>query len=107
MRELTYGQHAMWFTEQVGAANGALGMALGIWFGPGLDEAALRSACAAVIVRQPALRSAVRLVEGVPRLVELSPGPWLTAAELTDEAVRAQLRDPFDLDGGPLARLVL
>jgi amino acid adenylation domain-containing protein len=106
-RELTYGQHAIWFTEQAGAANGAFAMALGIWFGPGLDETALRVACETVVARHWALRAGVRLVDGMPRLVEVQPPPALRTATLTDEAARAAVSDPVDLTGGPLTRLVL
>ncbi len=104
---LTAAQHAVWFTEQATAADGAYRMVLGIWFGPGLDEQALGDACAAVVERHPQLAAAVATGPDGPVLTTAAEKVTLTVAALTDGAPAARIAEPFDLRRGPLARFTL
>ncbi|HZM77330.1 MAG TPA: amino acid adenylation domain-containing protein [Candidatus Limnocylindrales bacterium] len=98
MTELSYAQHAVWFTEQAGAAGDAYRMALAIEFGPGLDELALARACAMVLQRHPVLSCRLSIQDGEPRLVPAA----------TKVILRGHLDEsPFDLELGPLTRLAL
>ncbi|WFE30059.1 amino acid adenylation domain-containing protein [Solwaraspora sp. WMMD791] len=110
--DATYAQHAVWFTEQAGVAGTAYHMALGVWFGDGLDRAALAAACDAVVSRHPMLGCRVDEVDGVPRLAPAARRPQLTdgdpAVDASDPAcVAAEIARAHDLRTGPLARFGL
>lgn len=105
--ETSHAQQGIWFTEQAGLAAGAYHLAWGIRFGPGLDEAALAEACAAVVERHEILRTAVAVDDGVPVLIPAAEKIALTFGDLDDERVHAEVTRPFDLGDGPLARLTL
>jgi amino acid adenylation domain-containing protein len=104
--ELTAAQHAVWFTERAAVADGAYQMALGIWFGAGLDEGALGLACAAVVDRHPLLRAAVVMGPDGPVLTDAVQKISLTVGNL-DEDVDQLIARPFDLERGPLVRFDL
>ncbi|MFV2109620.1 non-ribosomal peptide synthetase [Micromonospora sp. LOL_015] len=111
--EATYAQHAVWFTEQAGVAGTAYHMALGVWYAAGLDQAALATACAAVVDRHPALAARVDDSDGVPRLAPAADRP--TLRRLTppagdagvDRLIAAEIARRHDLRTGPLARFSL
>ncbi|MEV6693584.1 amino acid adenylation domain-containing protein [Micromonospora sp. NPDC051196] len=106
--EATYAQHAVWFTEQAGAAGTAYHMALGVRFGAELDRRALVAACATLTERHPILSA--RIVgadDGTPRLAPAETGPSVGFGELTDARVAEEIARPFDLGTGPLARFTL
>ncbi|WFE21614.1 amino acid adenylation domain-containing protein [Solwaraspora sp. WMMD937] len=116
--EATYAQHAVWFTEQAGVAGTAYHMALGVWFAAGLDQAALATACAAVVDRHPVLATRVDDSDGVPRLAPAADRPTLqhqTLQRLTpsaggadaDRLIAAEIARRHDLRTGPLARFSL
>jgi amino acid adenylation domain-containing protein len=107
LTEMTAAQHAVWFTEQAGVAEGAYRMALGIWFGDGLDEHAISAACAAVVRRHPLLSATVHSPGDVPMLKTGSARIPLTAGVYHEETVRELISRPFDLAHGPLARFTL
>ena len=107
MSTLSYAAQGIWVTEQAGVAGHAYHMGVGVWFDGRVDEAALRSACGAVLARHPVLGSAVAAPDGVPRFVPATTPPAVVQAKLTDLLVQAELSRPFDLRNGPLARFVL
>ncbi|WJK37377.1 amino acid adenylation domain-containing protein [Solwaraspora sp. WMMA2065] len=116
--EATYAQHAVWFTEQAGVAGTAYHMALGVWFAAGLDQAALATACAAVVDRHPVLATRVDDSDGVPRLAPAADRPTLQHQALqrltpsaggadADRLIAAEIARRHDLRTGPLARFSL
>ncbi|MER7167315.1 amino acid adenylation domain-containing protein [Micromonospora sp. NPDC000207] len=106
--EATYAQHAVWFTEQAGAAATAYHMAVGIHFDARLDTEALVAACTAVIERHPVLDARVVTdADGVPRLAPGPARPPVTFAELTEERVAEEIARGYSLTDGPLSRFVL
>jgi amino acid adenylation domain-containing protein len=75
--------------------------------GGDLDVAALRRACAAVLARHPLLGRAVADRGGAPFLVPAVAWPRLLVEPDDPAATRRHTHEPFDLERGPLCRLVL
>ncbi|MFV2083597.1 non-ribosomal peptide synthetase [Micromonospora sp. LOL_021] len=111
--EATYAQHAVWFTEQARVAGTAYHMAVGVWFAAGLDQAALATACAAVVDRHPVLAARVDDSDGVPRLAPAADRPTLrrltppAGGADADRLIAAEIARRHDLRAGPLARFSL
>ncbi|WP_206024769.1 non-ribosomal peptide synthetase [Micromonospora zingiberis] len=106
--EATYAQHAVWFTEQAGAAGTAYHMALGVRFGAELDRRALVAACAALTERHPILTARIAGDhDGTPRLAPADTRTSVGFGELTDARIAEEIARPFDLGTGPLARFTL
>jgi natural product biosynthesis luciferase-like monooxygenase protein len=127
---LSYGQQRMWLLAEILPASGAAAYVLsGVarLTGP-LDVPALRRALSAVVRRHEALRTVVRLADGVPGAVVLPPEPVELAvhdlgsggsggsggtvgaaerAERVAALAAAEARRPFDLATGPLLRAAL
>ncbi|HEX6685977.1 MAG TPA: amino acid adenylation domain-containing protein [Candidatus Limnocylindrales bacterium] len=97
---LTAAQSGVWFTEQIGDNAAAYHLPLRITFDGGLDLAALSAAVDAVAARHPVLGAAVVADGGVP-------GLRLGAHDLSLRRGAVSLTAPFDLNGGPLARIGL
>jgi amino acid adenylation domain-containing protein len=104
-------QQGIWVTERAGVAGTAYHMPLTIRFAGRLDVPALRDACTALVVRHPALGSAVYDDAGVARLVRAPNPPEVAVLDVPAEAVAGtvadEIRRPFDLNLGPLARFTL
>ncbi|MFG1874942.1 amino acid adenylation domain-containing protein [Sphaerisporangium sp. NPDC049003] len=96
-------QHGIWITERTGAAGSAYRMPLVMTFEGGLDVAAMRDACEAVLARHPLLGTVPAEVDGDLRLVPAEVPPSVVLAGQSGEAVRAHVERPFDLTRGPLA----
>ncbi len=98
-------QHGIWITERTGMAGAAYRMPLVITFEGGLDVAAMRGACEAVLARHPVLGAVPAEVDGELRLVPAEVPPSVVLDDLSGdhEAVRGHIERSFDLARGPLA----
>jgi amino acid adenylation domain-containing protein len=113
---LSFGQQRLWFIEQLEPASGAYNLAWALRLKGPLQTAALQQALDAVVVRQEALRTVFREIEGVPlqfveparavemRQIDLSADPAedTIRAALTSEAGRK-----FDLTRDLMIRSTL
>jgi amino acid adenylation domain-containing protein/non-ribosomal peptide synthase protein (TIGR01720 family) len=112
---LSHGQQALWFLQQLAPESAAYNIASALRIKAEPDEAALRSAFQSLVERHAALRTTFSAVQGSPvqRLHEEAKASFETVdASLWDDVVLAgRLRDeahlPFDLEHGPLLRVVL
>jgi natural product biosynthesis luciferase-like monooxygenase protein/amino acid adenylation domain-containing protein len=110
---LSHGQEALWFLHRLAPESGAYHIAAAARVRPALDAAALRRALAALAGRHPALRATFEAPAGEPRQriqSRLDPGFSVVEAgpgrELDDRLLQEALA-PFDLEAGPLLRLLL
>jgi amino acid adenylation domain-containing protein len=103
----TFAQHAIWFTEEAGVGGTAYHMPVGIWFTGAVDRCAIGEACAAVVARHEILSTAVDARGGEVNLVPAARKISVHYGDLTPGAVADEIRRPFDLRDGPLARIVL
>ncbi|WP_033667344.1 type I polyketide synthase [Salinispora fenicalii] len=110
-----HGQAAIWFMQQLSLDGAAYNLMFGARVFSSIDEDALRQAVAAVVERHPVLRTAFVEAGGRPyQLIKADPGyefdtvdgTGLDDAALTDLFAEYGHRS-FDLDNGPLLRLVL
>ncbi|WP_199736556.1 amino acid adenylation domain-containing protein [Micromonospora sp. HM5-17] len=106
MAEASPAQQGMWLTERAGIAGVAHHLGLCLRFSTGVDLDALVAACHAVSRRHPVLATGFAVEDGAPRPVPAAPPPVLRA-DLSGDRLHAELRRPFALDTGPLARFVL
>ncbi|MFI6477250.1 condensation domain-containing protein [Nonomuraea sp. NPDC050663] len=104
MIEASLAQRGMWVTEQLTETGSAFHVPLVVRFGQDLDSAALLRACAALVRRHPVLAGALR--EDGDRLV-LVPGGRASIESAEGELDESLIREPFDLDKGPLSRFTL
>lgn len=116
--QLSGPQHGLWIIHQAGQDNGAYVVHAAFRLEGALDEAELRDRFARTLATHPALRSAVVVHDGTPRLSaapatdELLARAWRTTdlsahADPWPEAERLAARDadhPFDLTRRPLVR---
>ncbi|MEO0986981.1 MAG: condensation domain-containing protein [Cyanobacteria bacterium J06639_14] len=115
---LSFAQERIWFLEYVGRKQGAYNMPLAQQLRGELDVAVLERAIAEVVQRHEALRttfqregtSAVQVIHpavktGEPSLIELE-NLAVPAAEVEAQLTQA-IQRPFDLEAGPLLRLLL
>ncbi|WP_435613375.1 amino acid adenylation domain-containing protein [Streptomyces sp. bgisy159] len=109
----THAQESLWFLDQYlgdEAAAYNLGSALRM---PGnLDVGLLAECLTALVARHEALRTTFGTVDGRLRQRFSAPGPVALPVRdadpaRPDEAIVAALREPFDLEAGPLLRPVL
>ena len=113
--DLTYGQRALWFLDRLAPGNTAYVIGGAARVLGGLDAEALVRALHRLGERHPALRSTFRAGEAGPvqrvhevpavEVVEEDGGGW--SAEEVRERLRERAFRPFDLENGPLLRLVL
>lgn len=113
---LSGAQHRLWLLEQLDAAAGkAYTIATGYHLRGKLDVGALRKALARIVFRHEILRTTVPQREGVPFqriaehggefvLVEHDLRDVQNPQEILSEALLNELRGPFSLADGPLAR---
>ena len=112
---LTHGQRALWFLDRLAPGSTAYVIGGAARVRGRLDGAALESALYRLGERHPALRTTfaagedgpVQRVAAVPAIevVEADGSGWSAAEE--SARVRELLFRPFDLEHGPLVRLVL
>jgi amino acid adenylation domain-containing protein len=130
---LSYGQRALWYLDRLAPASAAYNVAAAARLPRGLDSAALRRACQALVDRHPVLRTtfaapggepvqrvrermevdfgvlpaaSARAVDGEPTRLALGAedAEGFRAAALA-EVLHAEAFRPFDLEAGPLLRL--
>jgi len=112
---LSHGQRALWFLHRMAPASAAYHIAAAALLTGDVDAAALRRAFQGLVDRHPALRTTYHDRAGRPvqRVREgMAVGFTLEAAAgLAGPALAARLRRelyrPFDLENGPLLRVVL
>jgi amino acid adenylation domain-containing protein/non-ribosomal peptide synthase protein (TIGR01720 family) len=112
---LSHGQQALWFLQQLAPESAAYNIASAFRVKAKPDEQALRGAFQSLVARHAALRTTFPAVQGRPvqRLHEEAKASFETVdASLWDEAalaerLRVEAHLPFDLERGPLLRVVL
>jgi amino acid adenylation domain-containing protein len=105
-RPLSSAQRGIWVVERAGAAGTAYHLGVSLRFGAGTDLDALSAAVEAVSRRHPRLAQTVVDDDAGPVLVQGEP-VRVRNAPLDDAALEREVREPYDLTGGPLARVVL
>ncbi len=112
---LSHGQKALWFLHRLAPGGAAYNLAAAARVAGGVDAEALRRAFQGLVDRHPALRTTChdRAGEPVQRVheqmavdfaVEEAPGQGGEALAIR---LRRELYRPFDLEYGPLLRVVL
>jgi amino acid adenylation domain-containing protein len=110
---LSHGQEALWVLHRLAPESGAYHVAALARVRPALDLAALRRALAALAARHPALRATFEAPGGEPRQrvrAQLDPAFSVLEAGAGAGLERRLLREayaPFDLQAGPLLRVVV
>ncbi|HYR09957.1 MAG TPA: condensation domain-containing protein, partial [Longimicrobium sp.] len=112
---LSYGQRALLFVQRLAPASGAYNVAAAARVRSELDVAALRRACVGLVARHAALRSTFHetSADAVQRVAQTAAIDFRVedAAGCTDAELAARLAAeadrPFDLERGPLFRVVL
>ncbi|MGW1198622.1 amino acid adenylation domain-containing protein [Streptomyces sp. NPDC002536] len=116
---MSFGQQRLWFLEDFDPGSAEYHTALGLRLTGELRADALRAAVGDLVARHESLRTTFGVVEGKGVQVvhgELAP-EWSTAdvsgvaADLREERlrelVRAEVARPYDLQAGPLVRVLL
>ncbi|GAA0210871.1 hypothetical protein GCM10010492_05800 [Saccharothrix mutabilis subsp. mutabilis] len=104
------GQRRLWLLDQLMPASPVYNIGWRVALDGPLDVEALHRALNAVVARHEALRTRFAAEDGVPVQVvaEAQHVPLPTvAADDVDAAVKALVREPFDLHTGPLLRATL
>ena len=116
---LSFGQQRLWLMQQLNPASGFFNMPAALWLDGTLDYAALRAAFDAMAARHESLRTTFPLIDGRPvqQIAEAAGLPVIyhsmpDGVMNIDEAalidwVAAEAAQPFDLQQGPLVRVVL
>jgi amino acid adenylation domain-containing protein len=116
--EVTSAQRRLWLLHNSGAAGAAYNIAGAFAIDGALDRAALERAAAALVARHEALRTTFVQVDAEPRQ-RVHAGPVAPPLELLDVSaaddpaaeaagiVRVAQERVFDLDHGPLMRMLL
>ncbi|PYC71876.1 non-ribosomal peptide synthetase [Streptomyces tateyamensis] len=105
-------QQGVWLTERLGAARTSYHLPVRISFDR-VDPVALRTACAGVTARHPALRSCLTEREGILALVPCAAEPTMTESTAADspaaltKLLEEESARPFALEHGPLVRFTL
>src|SRR5579864_5657899 len=111
---LSHGQRSLWFLELLAPGEAVNQIVAAAHLRGTLDAAALTQALAALAARHPSLRTTFgeRSGEPVQRVLERLPPEELVidargwSEDTLDERLAAEGYRPFDLDRGPLLRLV-
>lgn len=116
---LSFAQQRLWFLDQLEPGSAFYNIPAAIRMRGALDEGALLATLEKIVARHESLRTTFAVIDGAPVQViadrielpiyrlDLS---HLNAAEKEDaahDALRAEGRKPFDLQKGPLLRMVL
>ncbi len=113
---MSFAQERLWFLEQLEGPSPLYHIAAVVEGAGGLDTGALRLALSAVWSRHEALRACFRAEDGRPLQTFAEPGPLAlsvvdfsgtSSPRAIDEAAAEAVRQPFDLERGPLLRAVL
>ncbi len=115
MHPLPHGQQAMWFLQQLMPQNAALNVSGAVNLFGALDTPGLREALRKLIERHSALRTVFTTVNGQPMFIVRdqidTPFYEIDATTWAETQVQAYLEEqahsPFDLEKGPLLRLVI
>ncbi|MFD2467572.1 amino acid adenylation domain-containing protein [Amycolatopsis silviterrae] len=102
------GQERLWFLDRLDPGSPVYHVPTVLRLSGPLDVEALRRAFARISARHAALRTVFRERDGVPEQVVTDTGFSITLRETWDEAAaETEIRTPFDLTAGPLARVLL
>ncbi|WP_330436559.1 amino acid adenylation domain-containing protein (plasmid) [Streptomyces sp. NBC_00825] len=113
---LTRAETRLWFLHRLDPDSAAYNIAAGVRLSGPLDVRRLFDAFSAVVSRYEALRTVFEDERGRPRARALSPqdlspetvlGEDFVSSEEAHQWLAGQARRPFDLAGGPLARLAV
>src|SRR5258708_26575810 len=112
---LSYGQKALWFISQLPPTSSAYNLSFAARVRSSLDAPALRRALQALVDRHEALRATFGAAAGIPyQEVHSRVEAAFEVEELagsTSDQVRSRcevkVREPFDLQRGPLMRCLL
>ena len=113
---LSFGQHRLWFLDQLEPGNSAYNSSGGIRLRGRLNIPALQQALNEIIVRHEVLRTTFNQVDGTLKQVVHSPSPLdlqmvdhsLLPTDVGEQELqrlaRSSAEQPFDLANGPLLR---
>jgi non-ribosomal peptide synthetase component F/aryl carrier-like protein len=112
---LSHGQKSLWFLQRLAPGRTAYNVVVAARVLQGLDAEALRRAVARLIDRHPALRTTFVEQAGEPwQVVGSAVGEdpvrvedWDGTAERLRERLEAEAGRPFDLESGPLLRVLV
>ncbi|MGW0402500.1 amino acid adenylation domain-containing protein, partial [Streptomyces sp. NPDC003002] len=116
---MSFGQQRLWFLEDFDPGSAEYHTAVGLRLTGALDTDALRAASLDLTARHESLRTTFGVVGGRGvQVVHPELAPQWTAADLSDTAdevreerlrdlVRAETARPYDLQAGPLVRVLL
>jgi acyl carrier protein len=107
--QATPAQYGMWITEQVGTTGTAYHLPVTVWLDGPLDRQAMLDACTAVIRRHSILSCAFEERDGTLLVVPATNAPPVTFTAVTDVQswIAQEIKRPFDLRHGPLARFTV
>ncbi|MBB1154502.1 non-ribosomal peptide synthetase [Amycolatopsis dendrobii] len=105
------GQERLWFLDRLDPGSPVYHVPTVLRLSGPLDVEALRRAFATISTRHAALRTVFRERDGVPEQVVTENGFSFTVRSAGEDSVApeaaAEIRVPFDLTAGPLARVLL
>lgn len=116
---LSFAQERLWFLEQLGLAGPAYNIVMALRLEGDLDLAALEAGLADLVERHEVLRTRFEAVDGIPRQVigagaggclrriDLTAVPAAEQEDQVESLLRRELREPFDLERGPVFRSAL
>ncbi|MGA9767772.1 MAG: amino acid adenylation domain-containing protein, partial [Blastocatellia bacterium] len=112
---LSYGQRALWFLYQIAPESSAYNIANAVRIRAELDTAALRVAFQTLVNRHPSLRTTFSAPDGEPfQHVHVFQEVSFCVEDASvrenarlDEQMIAESHRPFDLEQGPLLRIIL
>jgi amino acid adenylation domain-containing protein len=112
----SFAQRRLWFVHQLEPSSPSYNVPTALWLSGSLDVAALEQALATIVARHEALRTTFKLVDGepvqvvaptLPVLLTVIDGSIVAAPDRELEVrrlIQEALRQPFDLEIGPLLR---
>ena len=111
---LSHGQRALWFVQQLSPGSVAHNIVYAVRVLSEVDYPALQRTLDRLVDRHPILRTTYTMLDGEPTACEYRQGTvvlqradianW-TQSQL-DEALKAQMFQPFNLETGPLMRVM-
>ncbi|ATY11827.1 non-ribosomal peptide synthase [Amycolatopsis sp. AA4] len=104
------GQERLWFLDRLDPGSPVYHVPTVLRLSGPLDVDALRRAFATISARHAALRTIFRERDGVPEQVVTKNGFAFSVRAVSDsieQTAAAEIRTPFDLTAGPLARVLL
>jgi amino acid adenylation domain-containing protein len=111
---LSFAQQRLWLLDRLEPGNAAYNLGVALGLSGRLDVDALAESLGEVLRRHEPLRTVYAEVEGEPVQVVLPPAAGSAdlerrelAASTLQEVIGAEVRRPFDLQRGPVARFLL